>query len=362
MKILLIAPTPPPINGQSLASKVLLDFLKEENEVIYVNINKERKEGIKGILSRIFHLVIIYIKIFDGIRKCNRIYFTISESYAGNLKDILIYLICFRKLDMMVVHLHGGEGMTGILKKNKLLRNINVYFLERIKAFVALGDTHKNMLASYSQRIKIYTVPNFAEDYIFTSESAISNKFTNNVTLRCLFVSNLIDGKGYKELVEACRQLPKDIQQKIELNLAGQFKNEAEQRKYLKIINDSGFINYHGVVSGDKKADLFKNAHVFFLPTYYPFEGQPISILEAYASGCVVVTTMHSGIPDVFTNLNGFPVEKRSEESIKDVIIQLIDLFFNNELVSKALHNYREATNLYRAQKYCAHLKSIIIN
>ena len=72
-------------------------------------------------------------------------------------------------------------------------------------------------------------------------------------------------------------------------------------------------------MTGEKKRRLFAEAHVFCLPTYYSYyEGQPISILEAYASGCVVITTDHGGICDIFKDkINGFRVEKRSCLSIK---------------------------------------------
>lgn len=54
------------------------------------------------------------------------------------------------------------------------------------------------------------------------------------------------------------------------------------------------------------KLDLFVESHVFVLPTYYLFEGQPIGIIEAYAAGCVVVTTRHSNICDIFSgSING---------------------------------------------------------
>ena len=66
-------------------------------------------------------------------------------------------------------------------------------------------------------------------------------------------------------------------------------------------------------MNGTQKKDLYSNAHIFCLPTYYPWEGQPFCILEAYAAGCVVITTNHSGISQVFKDgINGIEVEKKS--------------------------------------------------
>ena len=50
MKILFIAPLPPPITGHSLVSKVLLDYIVQKDEVFIVNLSKDSlKEGVGGI-------------------------------------------------------------------------------------------------------------------------------------------------------------------------------------------------------------------------------------------------------------------------------------------------------------------------
>ena len=77
-------------------------------------------------------------------------------------------------------------------------------------------------------------------------------------------------------------------------------------------------------MQGKSKEELLAQAHVFCLPTYYSYEGQPISILEAYASGCAVLTTDHSGIFDIFTpGMNGWQVRPQSPESIVEVLVEI---------------------------------------
>ena len=41
---------------------------------------------------------------------------------------------------------------------------------------------------------------------------------------------------------------------------------------------------YYGIVGGEQKRELLKKCYIFALPTRYPNEGQPISILEAIDS------------------------------------------------------------------------------
>jgi glycosyltransferase involved in cell wall biosynthesis len=98
---------------------------------------------------------------------------------------------------------------------------------------------------------------------------------------------------------------------------------------------------------------------VFCLPTYYPYEGQPISILEAYATGCVVVTTEHSGIPEVFTDgVNGFAVKPRSADSVR----QALELIARDprRLVEIAVANRNVAHERYRTGAYLSALTAIL--
>jgi len=60
--------------------------------------------------------------------------------------------------------------------------------------------------------------------------------------------------------------------------------------------------------------------YIFCLPTYYPNEGQPISILEAMANGCAIVTTDHGGIKDVVTKENGIFVGKSNPCDLKNAL------------------------------------------
>ena len=94
------------------------------------------------------------------------------------------------------------------------------------------------------------------------------------------------------------------------------------------------------------------------MPTSY-FEGQPVSILEAYASGCVVVTTEKSGITDVFTNkINGFSINENSPESIMLVLKKIIQNPKN--LLQIAKYNRELASTNFRMSAYNSKLKTIL--
>lgn len=357
LKVLFIAPIPPPVTGQSLAVQVIKEYMEPTTHIDLVNLSKGLNNGI-GSWIRIVEIFKILKSIYAKKNSTDTIYFTISESVAGNLKDLLIYFLCYNKLSTMIIHLHGGAGMKVIMEKDNWLTKINLFFLKKIGKILVLGNSLKSVYSELLQD-KILIVPNFAEDYIFIDREDVYQKFGNIEIINVLFLSNLIYGKGYLELIDAYRMLKPEIQQKLRIQFAGGFESVKQEQSFLTAIQDLEGISYEGVVSGHEKKALLNKAHIFCLPTYYPYEGQPISILEAYASGCFVVTTNHSGIKDIFIDcINGYEVEKESSYSLSQTFNKICD---EKEILLKiALKNRKIADEKYRVSLYNITLSNII--
>lgn len=362
VSLLFIAPLPKPITGQSLASQTLLDVLTAREVVIVVNLSQgagrigELGHSASGH-ERIPRVLGILWAVWRGARKATGVYFTVSQSVSGNIKDLLVYLLCFNRLSRMVIHVHGGMAMQKLLT-NKFLRVPNRFFLKRIGAAVVLGKRQLEVFDGLVPKDRIHIVQNFAIGSLFLDPDAVKEKFRKTNPIRLLFLSNLLVGKGHIELVEAFKGLSSDIRERFHLDIAGGFYANDDKVAFANSIAGISQISYHGVVDGAEKQALFREAHVYCLPTYYRFEGQPISLLEAYASGCVVLTTDHSGIFDVFTpGQNGFCVEKRSSISIQRVLESLVEK--PDELMAMAANN-RSAADAYRAEKFTERLALII--
>ena len=176
--------------------------------------------------------------------------------------------------------------------------------------------------------------------------------------LRILFLSNLIEGKGFDTIVEAYCDLNEDLQKMMRIDFAGACESETDKMKFLRRIDRLPQIHYHGVVEGAEKKDLLSRAHVFCLPTCLS-EGQPISILEAYAAGCVVITTDRGGIRDVFRDkINGIEVEVKSTRSLKGAFERCIGN--PDDLVRIALRNFNTACEKHRTSHFNSSVMNII--
>jgi glycosyltransferase involved in cell wall biosynthesis len=74
---------------------------------------------------------------------------------------------------------------------------------------------------------------------------------------------------------------------------------------------------------------MLEQAHVLVLPTWYPWEGQPLSIIEAMAYGTPVISTEHAGIPEqIVHNQTGWmlPANQINAEQLSRFLSQLIHL------------------------------------
>ncbi len=361
MQILFIAPIPPPTNGQSLAAGAIYSMLKKNHNVFLVNMAKpKREQNILDKFKRGVNVISFFIQIHKHKKNSNLIYLTLSESFGGNLKDIFIYILCYKDLQNVVVHMLGGAGMKKILEKQNLISKINNFFLKKLKGVIVEGDVQFQTFSKITGSEKVHIIPNFSEDYLFSSEIEVLSKFSNMKTVNILYLSNLIYGKGFEELSDAYIALPDSIKCNFNLTFVGGFQSLHLEELFLKKIKPYSGISYLGnFINGIEKKKLYLNSHIFCLPTYYPYEGQPISILEAYATGCFVITTGHSGIPQIFSDkINGIKVESKSSDSIKNAL----ELINKNNTVLKqvALNNLNISKKLYTKDAFLNSVNTVL--
>ena len=360
MRILFIAPLPPPITGHAIAAQVLLSHLQCDHSVKVVNLSEGSKHNGTITLKRLFAVLVVIMKVLIYSIKVDRVYLTISQSIAGNLKDILLYVMIGKLSKFSIIHLHGGSFGKQILHYSPFLRKINQYYLKRLGAIVVSGPSHTKIFDDFIQPARLHIIPNFAEDFMFVKPNQIETKFNKfQSEIRILYVSEMTPGKGFLKLLEAYESMSDSLKTRIRLDFAGRFESELEKNSFIERISNQPSVFYHGVVSNIEKSKLFSQAHVFCLPTSF-LEGQPISIIEAYASGCIVLTTPRPGILDIFSpSKNGFLISSEDSNLFKEVLSNTcLNL---SKLRNIAILNRQLAEDKYRKIVFCKSLDSIIL-
>ena len=358
MNILLIVPLPPPVTGHSVVSQVLVNGLAQTHETVVVNLSVESLHDGRITARRVREVGRVLLAVWRNRGWADAIYLTISESRAGNLKDIVIYLLCAGRLNRLFIHLHGGTIGRALFDHHPVARKVNAWFIRRLAGVIISGPSHVEIFKDMIDRKRIHIVQNSVDDGLFLGERDVIGKFADSRPLRVLYLSAMTGEKGCFDLLQGWLALDRDARSRISLDFAGRFETDTDRRAFLERIADVEGAVYHGLVDPQHKRRLFAQAHVFCLPTRM-FEGQPISILEAYASGCAVVATGQRGIRDIFTDgVNGFEVSERSPASIARTLVRAADDL--HTVRRMALENWRVAGERYRPGTFVSALSGIL--
>lgn len=351
MNILFIAPIPPPTTGMAIISDQIYRELKKYHKIKLINLSKPTfKQGIDSF-GRIISILSILFSVLSKRRWCDIVYLTLSQSISGNIKDIIILFLLRR--NKIIVHLHGGGIREMVYEKNSFIFMLNRMLLRKNSTAIVLGESLKLNFKGIVPIKKIKVLNNFAEEYFFISSDELNEKYQSTEIIKVLFLSNMLPGKGYIEVTRAALALENKFPMKFKFNFIGGFENNEDKKKFEKLIGGSKNINFMGILTGLERVKYMKEAHIFTLPSYYRFsEGQPVSILEAYAAGCIVLSTDHGGIKDIFKNKeNGFLVEKASSESIEKELIKILHLN-NGNMMQIGKHNINVAQERYCRKRF----------
>ena len=365
MNILFIAPIPPvnserPITGNSLPIIKTIEYLRSKGHYIDTIDLSHADVITKNYFKRALQILLLVFKAYLKSRKAEIIYLTIAESFTGNIRDLFIYSVCHKKIGNIIIHMLGGNSIGSIINNSKhVLFPINKYYLNRIKAIIVEGKDQMIKFNKIVPRDKIHIIQNFAENYLVFPESKIEQKFENVEKIELLFLSNFLEGKGYWELAKAYMSLSEEMKKYYNINFVGNFIDVKEKERFIEYLKQDNRMHFLGPRMGLEKRDIYWKSHVFCLPTYYAYEGQPFCIVEAYAAGCMVITTDHSGIKEVFTPMkNGLQVEKKSIESLSNSLVWVVEN--RNQMVNFSRHNLSEAHSKYSLDSYLERIEKLL--
>jgi glycosyltransferase involved in cell wall biosynthesis len=97
-----------------------------------------------------------------------------------------------------------------------------------------------------------------------------------------LFVGSDAKRKGIENLIQAFIEVKNEIKRPLELHIVSNRAN-----KVIPNIDQISGIIYHGGLSHSKTLELFRNSHVYIMPSLYETYG--LSYVEALANGAVII-------------------------------------------------------------------------
>jgi glycosyltransferase involved in cell wall biosynthesis len=324
-RILVIAQTPPPLHGQAIMQKYLVDAVWPWCKKEFVRMNFSEQIDEVGIFK--FKKLGQLFGLLNRIRKSKKAKFELAYYPPAGPNRIPIYrdviILYYLKLvsKKIVLHFHAG-GINQIFNKvTKAEASFIKSAFKNVDAVIVLSDWLKKEVQWCSPK-KIFVVGNGIDDVF---ETYLPKPTCSLVSF--LFVGNLKKEKGIFTLLKAALIL-KNAGERFIIRFMGSFHNDEERQAFFRFVEDqslNGSIEYLGAKSGDDKWKEFQNTDAFCLPTFET-EGMPVSILEAMMFQLPVITTNWRGIPDLVRHgENGLLFEPQNETELAACMERLIN-------------------------------------
>lgn len=220
----------------------------------------------------------------------------------------------------LIVNPHGLEPYQPLSRADYLkgmpYRVIFDRIFRRARYVVSLGGSLSDILANRvgTKKDSLQVLPNAvrpAEDW-----KNANPKWEEIPPLRCLFVGRWAFNKGIDTLLEAIDLIGKEGRaEEFHFSLAG--KGPLWEKFTSKPIP----ADVLGFVDDEQLNQLYKESHVFVLPTR--FEGMPTVVLEAMTFGAAIVVTDVGATRELVDETNGFIIPKNDAHALKEALYEL---------------------------------------
>lgn len=218
----------------------------------------------------------------------------------------------------LLVTFHGYDA-SRLLRDERWVREFQRLCSEATT--VAVSEDMKRRLVAHGVpedrvRVHYYGVP--MEDFRYERRSPGLVKSSSGAPARLLQISNFVEKKGHEWTLRAFRMLW-ERHPHVELVLGG----DGPLRKHMELLaGELGItrsVRFLGAVAKQEVIDWIRRSAVFVHHSVTAsdgdMEGIPNALIEAMASGLPVVTTRHSGIPElVCDGETGFLVAEKDVE------------------------------------------------
>jgi len=361
-KLLILGAVPPPIGGATIYFQTLLKTkVVDQFDVVFMDLKFAESVADYGSFSlRKIARLIGYAIQLSGLLLRNRfdmVYAVIQFNRGAFMKDVALTAIC-RIFRVRVVGCMVGIGLGQLYEQSGWL--IRHYIKWGVGLYYAFITPSLEMYARYFPSDLLPLDKARAVPFGIFTDAEVENRerLEPGDPVRIIYYSHYIKSKGFDDVIGA---IP-IVEQKYpntRFLFVGAWDSKKHQESIMSVVNSNGIAahaEFLGVTTGDTKKRYLQDSNIFVLPTYFEFEGLPLSILEAMSYGCAVIATDHAAISSVIEDgINGLICQPRDASDLASKIIELIDDRDKLYLIQK--NNLKKFEN-YTAEKFGERLES----
>jgi len=304
-------------------------------------LNRSKPQRIKKSI-----LIIIQNLFFHPILILKSLNFLKFKKKAISL-ECLIYVFSLVNYD--IIHCHFGPTAIKYLYLKEILgKKIRFYTTFHgydISSYIATygpavysrllkkGDLFLPINSEWKKKLIELGCPDSKIEIIRMGVNLRKISFKKNFSLhkpvRLVTVGRLVEKKGIQYSMQAFAQALKEYPDMVYSIVGeGELKNELEDLAIkLNLHNKFSFL---GFKNNEEILKLLNESDIFLLTSVSAkngdLEGIPVSLMEAMASGVVVISSYHSGIPELIKDgISGMLVQEKQIAEITEKIKKIIE-------------------------------------
>lgn len=239
----------------------------------------------------------------------------------------------------IIYTVHGTSIGTGL--NNYVKELVEKIVLTKIK-YNAQITVSKDFFNLSNVNKKIIYIPNGVDIGKFKKVKAKKRKFPT-----LIFVGRLHPQKNLLNLIKGINLVKKETPN-VTLLIVGNGDQKKELKNLVKKLKLTKNVIFKGEVRGNRLIKLYKESHTFILPSIY--EGQPLSLLEAWAAKIPVIVTKTGDNKILVKNgINGYLI--KNPKNFREISQNIKQAFNNNNLKQLGNNGYKVVVNNFSWDK-----------
>lgn len=306
-----IGPLSPPITGPGLKNKYIKQGLEDAGyPVTWVNTLERRPET-----------VVEFVREYrDGER------FLVSASTKMRLGTALLLArkLCRPEIDSAL--LPAGGSFAAELRE--LPPGVQGQYLEWFSRFDCIlpqsEELSRELRKLFDDDVLVSTLPNLRP---VPDEPPDFDAFEGaDRPLRLAYVGRIKETKGLHYLLAAIAAL-NETGPRVSLDVFGHFLDGDDyEQRFRERCSETPEATFRGKLDNEEVIPRLREYDVFAFPTYYPGEGFPGVLVEAFAAGCLVLASdWNYNDQLVVDDYDGLLFEPQSSEAIRAKLEFLLD-------------------------------------
>ncbi|WP_201352041.1 glycosyltransferase family 4 protein [Hydrogenimonas urashimensis] len=357
-KLLCILHRSPPAHGAAKVGDFIASSikLKEVYDCRFVTIRSSDTIGDIGKVSfkKIYLLTELYAKVLWALVtfRPDKIYYTASVQGVAFYRDLLISTLwkAYRtfKDGEVFYHYHtkGVDEFVSASRRNLILTR---FFVKDVNLILLSPWLEKDFEKVKTYK-KVLYLPNGVEDPMANEnfEAYIDKKYSNIKTINVLYLAHMMKEKGYWEVLELANKT-KDFD--IHYDFAGSWQSIEDEKGFFNFLETRNLkkrVTYHGYVSGKKKHNLFKKAHLLMYPSKN--DAFPLTLIESLSYGIPAIATDEGSIPFILNEKCGIVLNKNNMD-LYEALQKGKEKFLNKKTAQYCRKRYSKYFTLEQFEK-----------